>query len=178
MYKRIMVVVDDKPSSHVAVEEGTALAAAHDAEVVFLGTLAQYSVPVAEAGPFVAVAPEAFLQAARARTEELLADAMAAAEKAGVMAHAITGDEGDGAHGVVEAAQRRRCDLIVVASEGRNAVVRLLTGSVIPGLITSSPVPVLVCKEPRHPRPDAAVAATHPSGHHDSAGDAPWARLQ
>ena len=36
----------------------------------------------------------------------------------------------------------------MVASEGRNALMRMLLGSVIPGLITRSPapVPVLVCK--------------------------------
>ena len=40
-----------------------------------------------------------------------------------------------------------QCDLIVVASTGSNAVMRLLTGSVIPGLITHSRVPVLVCRQ-------------------------------
>jgi fructose/tagatose bisphosphate aldolase len=58
----------------------------------------------------------------------------------------MTGGAEDDAKAIVTAAQKRRCDLIVVGSEGRNAVLRLMMGSVIPGLITAAPVPVLICK--------------------------------
>ena len=47
---------------------------------------------------------------------------------------------------IVGAARKRRCDLIVVAADGHNAFVRLVTGSLVSGLITRSSLPVLVCK--------------------------------
>lgn len=48
---------------------------------------------------------------------------------------------------VAEVAVKRQCDLIVVESESKNAVLRLIGGSIVPGLITHATVPVLVCKE-------------------------------
>ena len=47
--------------------------------------------------------------------------------------------------GVVALAGQRGCDLILVGTEGGNAVTRLLTGSSVPGLITRAGVPVMVC---------------------------------
>ena len=74
------------------------------------------------------------------------------------MSKSVTGSGEDDARVIVEAARKRRCDLIVVASEGRNALLRLLTGSVIPGVITASPVPVMVCKAPARAKVGAEVA--------------------
>ena len=48
---------------------------------------------------------------------------------------------------------RHHCDLIVVATEGRNAVMRILLGSVLPGLITAATVPVLVGRPQGAARP-------------------------
>lgn len=146
MFKRVMVLLDGKPASQAAVRDGTALAAIHGSEILFLALMAPYTLPVADAAPFINVPPETFLQAARDQAEQWLAAATRHAEQAGVMAHSAISQDGDDAHAVAEVAKRRRCDLIVVASDGHNAVVRLLTGNVIPGLITVAPVPVLVCK--------------------------------
>ena len=149
MYKRIMIVVDDAPINQSAVREGTALAAAHGAEAVYLGLTADYPATMADTAAFGVVAPDDFHQAAIAKTEELLSDAMAHADRAGVLARKVSTRTRVDARSVVETARRRRCDLIVVATGDQNAVMRLITGSLVPGLITSSPVPVLVCKERR-----------------------------
>ena len=47
---------------------------------------------------------------------------------------------------MLELAQRLGCGLIVVASSGHKAIVRLLSGSVIPGLITQSTIPLLIVR--------------------------------
>ena len=57
------------------------------------------------------------------------------------------------AHAASQAAVRHHCDLIVVATEGRNAVMRILSGSVLPGLITAATVPVLVGRPQGAARP-------------------------
>jgi len=158
MYKRILIVVDHRPVSQAAVKEGTALAKSHQAELVFFTVLPRYSVPVADTPPFPMVAPHEFELAAKASAKKWLAAATAVADKAGVSSRSATGSGEDDSHCIVDAARRRRCDLIVVATEGRNALLRLLTGSVIPGLITAAPMPVLVCKE----RPKTARANVVP----------------
>jgi hypothetical protein len=43
------------------------------------------------------------------------------------------------------------CDLIVVGHRGRNAVMRLLSGSLVPGLITAAAIPVLICRDAENP---------------------------
>jgi len=147
MYKRILVVVDASPVSSEAVKTGVALAAVHEAQVVFFHVMPRYSMPMADMPPFVAMSPQDFLRDAQAIAYRLLATAAHAAKRAGVSAQCTTGSGDDDAHCIADAARKRRCELIVVASEGRNAFLRLLTGSVIPGLITASPVPVLIVKE-------------------------------
>jgi nucleotide-binding universal stress UspA family protein len=74
------------------------------------------------------------------------------AQSMGVASCAVVGDGEDDARGIIDAARERDCDVIVVACEGRNALVRLLNGSVVPGLISASPVPVLVCRDGTVPR--------------------------
>lgn len=147
MFKRILIVVDPRPVARAAITDGVAMARAHGAEALFFTVLPRYSVPVTDAPPFVLESPQEFQQAAKANADRLLAAAEVQAARAGVKSQVAVGSGEDDARCIVEAARKRRCDLIVVASEGRNALLRLLLGSVIPGLITTSPVPVLVCKQ-------------------------------
>jgi nucleotide-binding universal stress UspA family protein len=146
MYKRILIVVGSGASSRAAVNEGVGVAQVQGAEVVFAYVLPRYVMPVSEMPLLGAPSPDEFQREARADAERLLATATLAANKAGVHSlHAVAAGVDD-AQCIVDIARKRRCDLIVVASAGRNALMRLLTGSVIPGLITISPVPVLVCR--------------------------------
>jgi len=146
MYKRVMIVVDKRPVSRAAVDEGLQLAAVHGAAVVFYVAMPLYPMPLADVPPFVVVPPKEYQDAATEEAERLLSAAALKASKAGVASRGVKGSGEEPAQGIVDAARRLRCDLIVVASAGRNALLRLLTGSVIPALITASPIPVLVCK--------------------------------
>jgi nucleotide-binding universal stress UspA family protein len=95
----------------------------------------------------------------------MMAAARAAAEAAGVRSHPeiVQGPEDE--QTVLELARRLGCSLIVVASSGHNAIVRLLSGSVIPGLITQSTIPLLIVR--------GAAAADAASGSStDNAADA------
>lgn len=146
MFKRILIVVDARPVSRAAVKEGVVLARVHGAEVTFFYVLPHYPVPMMDGPLWTNLSEQDFDREAKAGAGRLLAAAAVVADKAGV-SHRAAMDRGeDDAECIVDAAQRRRCDLIVVASEGRNAVLRLMMGSVIPGLITAAPMPVMVCK--------------------------------
>ena len=157
MYKRVMIVVDKRPVSSAAVHEGVELARVHEADVIFFTAMPLYLMPLADVPPFVVVPPKEYQDAADDEARRVLAAAKVIADKAGVSSRGAKGSSEDPAQSIIDAARRRRCDVIVVASQGRNALLRLLTGSVIPALITASPIPVLVCKE-QHRRFSAAPA--------------------
>jgi nucleotide-binding universal stress UspA family protein len=50
------------------------------------------------------------------------------------------------AEGILEAAQAKGCDLIVMGSHGRRGFARLLLGSQTSRVLTLSSTPVLVCR--------------------------------
>jgi hypothetical protein len=49
MYRRIMIVVDDKLATQAAIEEGTSLSARHGVEAVHLEPMPAYPVGLADA---------------------------------------------------------------------------------------------------------------------------------
>lgn len=151
MYKRFLIVVDDQPNTQTAIRHGVEMARIHCIEVLFLYVLPNYTfsmvdVPAMAAMSALSAMPvdQFNLQAKEAAAQVLLA-ATTHAETMHVPSKQIMGSDKDAAEYVVEVAKKSECDLIVVASEGENAVMRLLTGSIVPGLITKSPVPVMVC---------------------------------
>lgn len=147
MYQRILIVIDDEAKSEVAIAEGLALARCHDAEVIFFHVLPRYVMPVTELTFTDLPTPDEFQRATRLDAQRRLNEATAAAERVGVRSLQAMGSGVDDAECIVQAASDRGCELIVVASTGRNAVMRLLSESVIPGLITRSMIPVLVCRK-------------------------------
>lgn len=152
MYKRILIVVESDLTSRVAIKEGLALAKVHDAEVVFFSVLPRYVPPMGDMPVLGTLSPDEFDDNARSDAERLLAKAVRLGERADVRCTSAIGTGAADAVCVADAARKRRCGLIVVSSVGSNAVVRLLTGSVIPGLITQATVPVLVCPQRRASR--------------------------
>lgn len=176
MYKKILVVTGADSVWRAAATEGVDLAKAHGAQVVFFAVLPRYVIPMADYPGLGMPPPDEFLRHARSDADRRLAAATVIADKAGVPSRTEVDSGADDAECIVEAARRLRCGLIVVGSSGSNAVMRLLAGSEIPGLITRSKVPVLVVRARRSaaararqsaggrrtrpvPRPSAAKAA-------------------
>jgi nucleotide-binding universal stress UspA family protein len=156
MYRRIMIVIADRPEAKAALDEGVELARVHGAEVLLVHVLPYPNAGLAaELGVVSAPAPQDAERALREFGDRLLADARARAERLGVSRRMLVLN-GDPVSSITGAARERLCDLIVAGAEPRNAVMRILTGSVIPGLITQAPVPVLVCHE------RAAPGTVHP----------------
>ena len=178
MYKRILIVVDAQPAARAAIDQGLSLARHHDAEVVFFTALAQPPLPLVDLAPVEPLAPQEFTREARTEAQRVLATAREAADEAGVMSHQVVGQGQNPSLAIAETARKRRCELVVVASDGHNALVRLLTGSVIPGLITASTIPILVC--PGSPEAgglrDHASASADESTGHDAAPSPPLRR--
>jgi|JI8StandDraft_2_1071088.scaffolds.fasta_scaffold16389_4 nucleotide-binding universal stress UspA family protein len=136
-----------------AVDWAVAWAAYREAEVEFVALRPQMPLALTDSPAFTATSPAALEQALQVQARRALTAAKDVAEAAGVMSHSRTARDDDPAKAVLDVAAHRRCDLIVVASDGRNAVMRLLTGSAIPGLVTTSPLPVLVVPDTAPPPP-------------------------
>ena len=147
MYKRILIVVGSGPTHRAAVTEGVELAKVDGAEAVFFSVLPRYVMPVTEMPMIGLPSPAEFHREATANTQRVLAAAAVVADKAGVTSKTAVGAGADDADCIIETAKKKRCGLIVVASAGRNAVMRILSGSVIPGLITRSTIPVLIVRQ-------------------------------
>lgn len=153
MYHRILVVVADHPSSRVAIAHGLGLARALGAELLFAHALHSYPLAVADVAPVVTIAPDEFARQAAELGARLLKDAREQAAAAGVKASALVLEAVNGVSGLTALAREQGCDLIIVGAEGGNALVRLLTGSAVSGLITRAEVPVMVCHASDAPPP-------------------------
>jgi len=163
MFKKILVVVDDQPTTQTAVQQGVGLARNHAIEVVFLYILPNYTFPMVDVPVMPALAAmselsaDQFIEQAKEKASAVLQAAATHAESVGVQSKRLMGSCTDAAEYVVQTANQSECGLIVVASEGRNAVMRLLTGSIVPALITKSCVPVMVC-----PHEDTGTSGVDP----------------
>jgi nucleotide-binding universal stress UspA family protein len=139
--KRILVATDGSEGAQAAVADAIELAAKLEAELTFVSVEhlppTPFGVP-----PYYLANPEAHHQC-----EQAVAEAVAAAEEAGVEATAkVLRASPDPAHDVVELARELDADLIVVGSRGHGAVASALLGSVSRSVVGHADRPVLVAK--------------------------------
>lgn len=146
-YRNLMIVVECRDRAWSAVSVGLELAHRHGATVTFalaIPSMARLGV----ATPEMPVVSDdvAALEIARYGAE-LLDRARGEAERLNVQTQATAIDALDAVGEIVRRARLRGADAIVVACEPVNAVVRLFNGSLVPGLISAAPVPVVVCPD-------------------------------
>jgi nucleotide-binding universal stress UspA family protein len=141
MYKHLLIATDGSALSGQAVEHGIALAKSVDAEVTVL--------TVTE--PFY---PSAFDQGMVAQYKDYVANlttktlnsAKAAAETAGVACDLVRVEHGQPYKAIIQTAENRKCDVIVMASHGRRGLSAIMLGSETMKVLTHSTVPVIVVR--------------------------------
>jgi len=141
--RRILVAVDGSEPSLRAVKYAAELAMKTKAAVTCAYVLAppMYAAPEALYLP----TPE-LLEAERRLAEEAVAQGRRAAEEAGVQANTVV-LEGSPGEALVHLAERSAdVDMVVVGSRGRNALSRMLLGSVADRVVHLSKKPVLVVR--------------------------------
>ena len=146
MYERIMIVVEEGAIARAALDEGLALAQSQAADVVFFHVLPNFVLPLPDMPAVASLGPEQHRKAVQRVARRVLAAAQQRAAALGVAAVGHIGADADAAGCIAHAASKHSCQLIVIGSRGRSAIQRLMFGSVVSGLITLAPVPVLVCK--------------------------------
>src|SRR5262249_20619301 len=131
MYKHILIGTDGSALGTRAVIHGLALAKAVNAKVTL--------VTVTEPWSAVDMAIEArkqnpnpiklFEDMAAAQADRILSDAGKKASEAGVAFDSVHVPNRQAAEGIIETAEKKQCDLIVMASHGRRGLERLILGS-------------------------------------------------
>ena len=147
MFKRILVATDGSPLSKKAVTSAIAMAAQHGAELVAVTVVPRY--PTNYFDGAAVFTPEdigriekQWSDAASTSLEAVARDA----EASGVRVRTATVSADLVADAIIAAAQKHECDLIVMASHGRQGLKRLLLGSETQHVLTHSELPVLVLR--------------------------------
>jgi len=145
MYKHILVPTDGSALSKKAVREGVKFARAVGAKITFFNSPAEYEVVLyGEYFPPDLMTQDEYDQRATRNAEKILGDAQKIAAAAGVAAQAVHESSRSPWEAIVAAAQRRKCDLIFMASHGRRGLAGVLLGSETAKVLTHSKIPVLV----------------------------------
>ena len=147
MYKKMLVPTDGSKLSQRAVENAIALARTTGASVVafhaypkFLGS------PYGTVEPAAEVLAEAHERRARAGAEALFAPIRRSADAARVDLETVMVEAADIHRQILAVANKRRCDLICMASHGRRGLSALVLGSETHKVLTHGTLPVLVLR--------------------------------
>jgi nucleotide-binding universal stress UspA family protein len=144
MFKKILVPTDGSPIALAAATTAVQLAKSQGAQII--------GVYVIDPFPYIGIgdASAAGLQAYLAEARSVAGQALEALGKVcaaeGVPFAGDTIERNVVYEGVIETAQAEGCDLIVMASHGRQGVKALVLGSVAQKVLTHTRLPVLVVK--------------------------------
>ena len=147
MFKHILIPTDGSPVSTKAVKAGIALAKEHGAKVT--GYHAVEPVPMHLYGEGYIADKEMvaeFDRRRRAAAKKHVSALAREALKAGVPFEPVVQTSNRPYEGIVEAAKKRKCDAIVMASHGRRGLAGLLLGSVTQQVLAHSRIPVMVTR--------------------------------
>lgn len=145
MFKHILIPTDGSDTALKAVKAGVALAAEMGAKVT--GYSAQEPVPVHIHGEGYITDKQMMLEFERRAREFAQRNVKAvedAAKAAGVSCTALVTKAALPYRGIVDAAEKKGCDAIFIASHGHRGLSRLLLGSVTQEVLTHTKIPVLV----------------------------------
>jgi len=144
-FRHVLIATDGSARSRKATKAGVAFAKAVGATVIAYHALEIVrSYALAEG---IALDPsgfEAFEQQARARATKHLARVAREAKAAHVPCETCLTCSAMPSEGIIDAARRKKCDVIFMASHGRSALGALLHGSVTQQVLAHSKLPVVV----------------------------------
>ncbi|WP_196258474.1 universal stress protein [Pelagibacterium limicola] len=144
MYKHILIATDGSELATKGLDHGLRLAKLADASVTIVTVTDVWaSSALASAGPATLAEYENAMNAA---VDDILAEAARFAEQSGVQYKTMHIPNRYAADAIVETAQEKGADLIVMASHGRRGFRKLILGSQTTEVLQLSTVPVLVVR--------------------------------
>jgi nucleotide-binding universal stress UspA family protein len=145
MFKHILLPTDGSSYSEAAMRQGIQLAKAIGARVTGLHVILPFQVFTLHT-EMVEDSREQYERESKARAEQSLGAIQKAAKEAGVKCDIFSATSPRPYETIIEAAEKKGCDLVVMASHGRGGVERLILGSVTQSLLMHSNIPVLVLR--------------------------------
>ena len=144
MYKHVLIPTDGSAIALQAAKAAVRFAAQTGAKVTAFHAIEAWQPVYTSAYAADARAFVNFEKRAREAGEREVAAVGKLANAAGVPFASLVSKAPTPYEGIVEAARRRKCDLIWIGSHGRRGVARLMLGSVALKVLAHSTVPVLV----------------------------------
>jgi nucleotide-binding universal stress UspA family protein len=145
MFKHILVPTDGSAFSEAAIQMAVGLAAVHEAKVTGLHVMPEFHI-LAYGAQTLIDTEEQFARHAQQHAEAYLAVLDQAAAQANVEFDTIAVTDTRPYEAIIDAATKRSCDLIVMASHGRSGMGALLLGSETQKVLMHSQIPVLVVR--------------------------------
>ncbi len=148
-HKHILVPTDGSRLSLKAAKEAASLAKDLKARITAVYVIPPWSPPLQDESSIMysAVYNEAaYRKATEAHAGKILDKIVAAAAAAKVRCDKVVVSNGHAWEGIIQAARKAKCDLIVMASHGRGGLGGVLLGSETQKVLTHSKTPVLVCR--------------------------------
>ncbi|MEM5428786.1 universal stress protein [Cupriavidus oxalaticus] len=143
MFKHMLVAVDGSTLSDTAYRKAIELARTLQASITAMQVVAHYDVMRLQTAMLQETRAR-YMEEAYRQAEEYLASIAKEAAAAGVTCNTacVTGDHIFQV--ILDEAEARKCDLIVMASHGRRGLQALLIGSETQRVLTHTKLPVLV----------------------------------
>jgi nucleotide-binding universal stress UspA family protein len=145
MFKHILLPTDGSELSEAATDAGIKFAKSINAKVTALHVVLPFHVFTIHTA-MLEDTREQYERESKLHADQLLGSIKKAAEKAGV---SCDGDCVISEHpydAIIKAAEKRGCDLIMMASHGRRGMQGLLIGSETQKVLTHTKIPVLVLR--------------------------------
>ncbi len=140
MYKTILVGFDDSLSSKAALIEASNRARIHGGKVIMVHAVffdtEEFGIAPEQLDKRMKIGEKACMESKQKITDEFNIEVQSLL------------CEGDPAEVILEVAQGKKADLIVLGTYGRKGLNRLLMGSVTTGVIAESTIDILVVKKP------------------------------
>ena len=144
MFKNILVPTDGSDLAAKAVEQALVFAKDIGAKITIITVTEPFPYHLLVEPNQLGDTPIEYRTHAEAHAEKVLDTVSAAAKSAGIVCETLHVEHAQVHQAIIDAAEARRCDLIVMASHGRRGVSAVVLGSETVKVLTHSKIPVLV----------------------------------
>lgn len=143
MYANILIATDGSELAGKAVQDGIALAKRIGAKATVLTVSPPFHIFTTDT-QMIEDTPAQYKVRMQKHTEIILAAAARAAHAAGVACETVHVEHEHPYRAIIDTAESKGCDLIVMASHGRHGISAIILGSETVKVLTHSKIPVLV----------------------------------
>src|ERR1700746_2987313 len=143
MYTNILIPTDGSQLAEKAVQHGIVLTKRISAKVTVLTVLPPFHVFTTDT-QMLEDTPAQYKVRMQAHAEKTLGAVAQAAQAAGVACETVLVEHEHPYQAIIDTAESKGCDLIVMASHGRHGISAIVLGSETVKVLTHSKIPVLV----------------------------------